>query len=120
MKIVEQNEGQKIQYRIKGNVLSFDEAISINLSRYQKDEEVLLDLCLDNDNQLVVSPSTKSNYLWYLANIKIPSKDYEYVDTGKQNEDGSKVLTRVAKPLNVEDVTLILWSLPIGYLGGAL
>lgn len=114
MKISEQNEGKKINYTVTGSTIVFDDAISINLSKYQKDQENVIDVCLDEDMQLTTGLGK-----WYVANIIIPPKTYSMVDTGAKDDKGNEIYNRVADSLNMDKVTLILWTLPANYLGGA-
>lgn len=115
MRIVEKNEGKKIPYRAEGTKLILDEMLSFDLSRYQKDEERVLDFSLNQDLELQMGLKN-----WYVANLIIPARKYELVEIGKDEKDEPKY-ERVAKPLNMEEVTLILWALPANYnyVGGA-
>lgn len=117
MKIEEKNEGKKINYSVNGTTIVFDETISVNLARYQKDQENVIDVCLDSDMQLTTGLGK-----WYVANIVIPPRTYKMVDTGTKDEKDNEIFNRVADPLNMDDVTLILWTLPYNYsnlAGGA-
>lgn len=113
MKISEQNEGKKIKYSVTNSLIVFDETISVNLVKYQKDTENIIDVCIDNDMQLTTGLGK-----WYAANIIIPPRKYDMVDTGEKDENENPKYERVAEPLNMDEVTLILWSLPINYLNG--
>jgi hypothetical protein len=122
MKIHDQNEGVKIPYSLVGKTVMFDETISVNLSKYQKDEAIVIDVCLDRDMQLGFGLNgVVGEYVWYVANISIPQKEYKIVDTGEVDENGNPIYTRVVLPLNMDDVTLYLWALPDNYIvGGAV
>lgn len=113
MKIEEKNDGQKINYSVNENVIVFDDTISVNVTKYQRDTENTIDLCIDKDMELTTGLGK-----WYAANIIIPPKKYNMVDTGIEDENGNSIYERVADPLNMDDVTLILWALPINYLAG--
>lgn len=117
MIVTEKNEGQKIAYTAKGTVINFDEMISVNLAKFQKDTETVIDVSLDEDMNLTTGLGR-----WYVANIVIPPRKYDMVDTGEVSEDESPIFERVAKPLSMDEVQLILWTLPENYLlyfGGA-
>lgn len=117
MIITEKNEGQKIGYTVKGTVINFDEMISVNLARYQKDTENVIDVSLDADMNLTTGLGR-----WYVANIIIPPRQYDMVDTGEVTEEEAPIFERVAKPLSMDNVQLILWTLPENYtlyFGGA-
>lgn len=116
MKISEQNEGNKINYSVTGSTIAFDETISVNLAKYQKDQENIIDVCLDADMQLTTGLGK-----WYVANIIIPPRTYSMIDTGTKDDNENEIFDRVADPLDMDDVTLILWTLPTNYLvGGAI
>lgn len=46
----------------------------------------------------------------FLANIILPPREYEEVDTGEVDEEGNAVINRQAKPLNIARVRLVLWQ----------
>ena len=87
MNVVEKNAGTKIEYDVNGTKLSFaDDELVINLARYQKDEVVTKDIMVDADGFLVT----------------------ETVD-GEEVE--KEVVNRTAKPLDMDKVTLYLFSI---------
>lgn len=114
MNITEQNEGTKINYTVNSSTIVFDETISMNLAKYQKDVQNEIDICLDEDMQLTTGLGK-----WFVANIILPPKEYQEVDTGVKDSDGNEIYNRVTSPLNMDKVTLILWTLPVNYVGGA-
>lgn len=111
MNITEKNEGTKIPYTVDNTTICFDETITVNLAKMQKDTENVIDVCLDEDMQLTTGLGK-----WYIANIILPPKEYEYKDTGNKDEDDNVIYERVAKSLDMEKVELILWTIPTGYL----
>lgn len=113
MVVEEKNEGKKITYAVNDTVINFDSTLSINLARYQKDVENTIDICLDQDMQL----GTGLKYR-YAANIIIPAKTYTQVDTGKKDNEEHEIYNKIAEPLDMEKVRLILWALPANYIGG--
>lgn len=110
MKIVEQNEGKKINYVVNDTTIIFDDALSLNIAKYQKDEENTIDICLDNDMQLKMGLG-----MYYVANIVIPPRTYKTVDTNTKNDKENEIYQKTANLLNIDDVTLVLWTLPYGY-----
>lgn len=115
MKIEEKNEGKKINYTVSGSTIVFDDTISVNAAKYQKNTENIIDVCIDDDMQLTTGLGK-----WYGANIIIPPKKYNYVDSGEKDENGNTKYIRVAEALNMDDVTLILWALPYNYIAGGV
>lgn len=59
MIIIEKNEGKKVAYEVTGNKITFgDDEITLNLAKYERDEEVQVDICRDDENILIAGPST--------------------------------------------------------------
>lgn len=93
MIIIEKNQGEKISYEITGNKITFgDDEITLNLEKYERDEDVQIDVCTDDDHILIAGPSK-----YFVANVIIPAKIYD--------EAGAAV------PFSMENVTLVLWAL---------
>lgn len=92
MTVIEKNVGPKVAYEVTGNKITFgDDEITLNLSKYERDEEVQIDICRDDDHILIAGPSK-----YFVANIIIPARQYE---------DDEPV------PFDIGNVTLVLWAL---------
>lgn len=92
MTVIEKNVGQKIAYEVNGNKITFgDDEITLNLSKYERDDETQLDICRDDDHILIAGLSK-----YYVANIIIPARQY----------DGGEPV-----PFSMDNVTLVLWAL---------
>ena len=97
MIIKEVNVGQKIAYSEEGNRIFFgDDELMLNLSKYERDEEVKIDICTDDDHILIAGLSK-----YFVANILIPAREYE-------DEDKT-----IPVPFDMGKVTLMLWALPV-------
>ena len=93
MIVVEQNKGTKIAYEVTNNKITFgDDEITLNLSKYERDEEVVINICSD-DNKILIAGLSK----YYVANIIIPARSC--------TESGEVV------PFNMDNVKLVLWAL---------
>ena len=112
MNVVDKNEGTKIQYAAKGTKISFAEGeLTLDLSRYQKDDPVTKDIMIDSEGFLTMG---KGDY--YAAQVEIPAREYdEETVTETVTENGEEVeretLQRTPKPLNMNNVTLYLFSI---------
>lgn len=108
MNIIHKNEGTKIPYTISGSKITFDDEVMYNLTKYERDEASHIDLCRDKFGNLVsgVIPGAAERYV---AQIDIPARRYNYVPDGV-DEDGNPKQKQVAEPLDMECVTLTLWS----------
>lgn len=112
MKVVEKNEGTKIDYSLRGTKLNFaDGELTLDLARYQRDDEVTKDIMVDSEGYL-----TTGRGRYYIAQIEIPAREYdEEVETVTEEVDGETVeretVTRTPKPLDTDKVTLYLFSI---------
>lgn len=100
MIVIEKNEGTKIPYEVAGQRITFDDDLTINLSKRQADETAHIDICHDRFGDLVIGAAAGRSYV---AEIDIPAR--EYVTAG----EGEDVQTD-ALPLNMDKVTLTLWA----------
>lgn len=108
MNVIQKNEGAKIPYTVSGSKITFDDEVMYNLTKYERDEASHIDLCRDKFGNLVsgVIPGTAERYV---AQIDIPARRYDYVPDGV-DADGNPKQKKVAVPLDMERVTLTLWS----------
>lgn len=119
VQVVEKNTGTKINWKQSGNKLIFgDDDLSIRCDTRQRDWPVQVDICADEDGNLVIGVG-KGRY--YVAQIEIPP--IAYVETeieaaeGEDSADGTmdgenrNSVKREALPLDMSEVTLMLWSM---------
>lgn len=108
--VVEKNEGEKIAYEVSGTKIIFGEdELMVNIKSRERDEEVTLDICKDTQDGLTVGVNTEARE--YVAQVTIPARGYEIVDTGEQDEDGNPIMERKALPFDMKKCTLTLWAL---------
>lgn len=111
MKIVEMNEGKKIEYEVTGNKICFDDDLTINLAKREEDETVEIDVCFDKDKNLVIGAAAGRAYV---AQIKIPARTYEEdvenaaETSGEMPETGT---TRKPAAFDIDRITLSLWAI---------
>lgn len=105
VQVIEKNEGTKIPYNQDGYSLELDDgALTLKLTKYQKDWPVLVDVCRDKNSNLTISTD---NGLRYVAQIVIPAIQYNETVEGEGEE---RTTTKEAIPLDTGDVVLTLWS----------
>jgi hypothetical protein len=98
MIIVEKEPGTKIEYSAAGNMVSFRGGeLSLDLSRFERDFPVHIDICENAFGMLTMGISRK-----YVAQIDIPARKYTEV------QDGVMVMQPV--PFSMDNVTLTLWE----------
>lgn len=97
---INKNEGTKIPYEISGTRITFDDDLSLNLAKQEKDWPVHIDICVDGDGNLCNGTGAG---LYYVAQIDIPAAVYTEPET--EGDPSEK------QPLDMDTVTLTLWSL---------
>ena len=100
MIIISKNEGTKIPYEVSGKRVTFDDDLSLNLAKQEKDWPVHIDICIDRDENLCTGTGTG---LYYVAQIDIPAA--RYAEPQEEGEQPQKL------PLDMDTVTLTLWSM---------
>ena len=116
VKVVEINEGPKIQWEQNGYKLVFgDDDLTLRCDNRQKDWPVHEDICVDDNGNLKIGMGK-----YYVAQVDIPARTYidvepeapEDAEETEGNEDGQDPgPQREALPLDMADVTLTLWSM---------
>lgn len=104
MIIVNKNEGPKIDYEIQNTAtkkkITFDDDLTINLAKREQDWPVHIDVCYDEDEELVLGTAAGRAYV---AEIDIPARQYT---PGETEEDPPTPV-----PLDLDTVTLSLWAI---------
>ena len=100
MIIIEKNAGEKIPYEVNGKKVTFDDDLTINLAKRQKDDPEHIDVCFDRDGELVIGTAAGRAYV---AEIDIPAREY----TTPEGEDEQPEPV----PLDMDTVTLSLWAI---------
>ena len=99
MNVIEKNVGPKIDYRVEGTKITFRDEMMLDLSKYERDYPVHLDLCENRDRILVMGLSD-----YYVAQLDIPERQYVEKTVGEET-------VRTPVPFDMSRVTLTLWSL---------
>lgn len=114
MKVIEMNEGPKIEYEVTGNKICFDDDLTINLAKREQDDPVEIDVCSDADGDLVIGSAAGRAYV---AQIAIPAREYEDVEVEverDENADEDAPTTRTEHrpvPFDIDKCTLALWAI---------
>lgn len=104
MKVVEKNIGPKIGYEVMGNKIMFADELMLNLEKMERDFDVHIDICKDKFGMLTMGLSEN-----YVAEIAIPARKYAE-EHGMADEQGNSVVSKASVSFNMDEVTLILWS----------
>lgn len=124
VKVIEKNAGEKIAFEQSGTHLIFgDDEIMLNAAKYQKDWPVEVDICRDKADNLTIGTASG---LRYVAQVMIPAATYTETvieepeapeadaEGAEQTENGGmnqQNVQRDKNPLNMGDVTVVLWSI---------
>ena len=122
--VIEKNAGQKIDFEQSGTRLIFgDDELMLNAAKYQKDWDVEVDVCRDKSGNLTIGTGSG---LRYVAQVEIPAATYTETEIEAEEpaeapaaedadeSDGMNQKTTVQRdknPLDMGDVTVILWSI---------
>ena len=116
--VIEKNAGQKIDFEQSGTRLIFgDDEIMLNAAKYQKDWDVEVDICRDKSGNLTIGTGSG---LRYVAQVMIPAATYTETAEAPAAEDEAEgsdsvnqktTVQRDKNPLDMGDVTVILWSI---------
>ena len=101
MIIVEKNAGPKIPYEVEDTYLTFDDELTLKLSKYQREDTVHKTICYDAEGDLMIGTAGARRYV---AEIDIPGFEYEIEGEGDEQ-------TRTQLPLDMDKVTLTLWAI---------
>lgn len=124
VKVIEKNAGEKIAFEQSGTRLIFgDDEIMLNAAKYQKDWPVEVDICRDKADNLTIGTASGMRYV---AQVTIPAATYTETvieepeapeadaEGADQTENGGmnqQNVQRDKNPLNMGDVTVVLWSI---------
>lgn len=100
MIVIEKTPGEKIEYEIKKNKITFNDELMLNLEKYERDYEQLIDICEDENFSLVMGVGRR-----YVAQIVIPERKYELNESDSEEE-----FEKIAIPFDMSSCTLILWG----------
>ena len=123
--VIEKNAGQKIDFEQSGTRLIFgDDEIMLNAAKYQKDWDVEVDVCRDKSGNLTIGTGSG---LRYVAQVEIPAATYTETEIpaeetaeapaaedeaeGSDSVNQKTTVQRDKNPLDMGDVTVILWSI---------
>jgi len=108
---IEKNEGRKVAWEQDGTAVKFKNGeLALDCMAYQKDWPVHLDICTDENGNLVIGTSSGRAYV---AQLDIPQRGYVYPEAAPTGEDGEQAdcAAPTPVPLDMGAVTLTLWEL---------
>ena len=103
--------GKHINYSTtkKNIILGADEDLSINLQSREKDEDVYIDICADENGELTMGTAAGMRYI---AEIRIPARKYVESKEPTNGESDEQYTYRLkSMPFNINDCTIYLWGM---------
>ncbi|MGN0332160.1 MAG: hypothetical protein ACI4D9_03900 [Lachnospiraceae bacterium] len=113
MNVVEMTQGEKIPYVVNKNKITFDDELTLNVQKLERDFDVVIDVCIDKYGMLTAGTLG----LKYAAQIEIPSRQYtekevENPDYDPDDENSRETVTeREPVPFSMDNVTLKLYAI---------
>jgi hypothetical protein len=104
--VVEKTPGNHIEYELAKEKITFNDELTVKLSSRERDYEVTLDICIDDEDGVVIGTGGRAQK--YAAQIIIPARRYDVIEN---NEEGEVREVPVPLPFDMSLCTLILWGL---------
>lgn len=110
--VVEKTPGKHIEYALSGGkkITFGDDELTINLASRERDFEVSLDICIDEEDGVVIGTGGRAQK--YAAQIVIPARRYDIIEDG-EDENGEPKEVPMPIPFDMSLCTLILWRLEV-------
>lgn len=110
--VVEKTPGKHIEYALSGGkkITFGDDELTINLASRERDFEVSLDICIDEEDGVVIGTGGRAQK--YAAQIVIPARHYDIIEDG-EDENGEPKEVPMPIPFDMSLCTLILWGLEV-------
>lgn len=127
MNVIEVNTGKRIAYVVEANKVTFNDELTLNLEKMERDFPMSIDICIDSYGMVRTGLASK-----YAAQIEIPERqytetevpnpDYREVegiseDSGEDSpQDGMRsenptIINREPVPFSMDRVTLRLYAI---------
>lgn len=112
MKVINVNEGPKIEYSTSKNKITFADELMLNLEKCERDYPVSIDICIDKFGMVTTGLGMK-----YAAQIEIPERQYteETIENPDYDpEDPQSQPTTIKRepvPFSMANVTLKLYAI---------
>lgn len=110
--VVEKTPGKHIEYALSGGkkITFGDDELTINLASRERDFEVSLDICIDEEDGVVIGTGGRAQK--YAAQIVIPARRYDVIEDG-EDENGEPKEVPMPIQFDMSLCTLILWGLEV-------
>lgn len=106
--VVEKTPGEHIAYELSAEKITFNDELTVKLSSRERDYEVSLDICIDDEDGVVIGTGGRAQK--YAAQVIIPARRYDVMEDG-EDENGQTRTVPVPIPFDMARCTLILWGM---------
>lgn len=112
MNVINVTEGTKIPYTTNKNKITFDDELTLNVQKLERDFDVCVDICIDKFGMITTGLGVK-----YAAQIEIPARQYleteaENPDYNPEDETSEPTITTMEPvPFSMANVTLKLYAI---------
>ncbi len=112
MNVIEVTQGEKIPYSVAKTKVTFDDELTLNLAKLERDFDVSVDVCIDKFGMLTTGLGVK-----YAAQIEIPARQYNKLETDNpdydpEDEMSQKTITTLEPvQFSMDNVTLRLYAI---------
>ena len=127
MNVIEVNTGKRIAYVVEENKVTFNDELTLNLEKMERDFPMSIDICIDSYGMVRTGLASK-----YAAQIEIPERQYteteipnpdyrkaegiseDVEENGSQEgmrNDSPTIINREPVPFSMDRVTLRLYAI---------
>lgn len=106
--VIEKTPGKHIEYELAKEKITFNDELTVKLSSRERDYEVTLDICIDDEDGVVIGTGGRAQK--YAAQIIIPARRYDVIEDG-EDENGNVREVPMPLPFDMSLCTLILWGM---------
>lgn len=114
-------DGKKfIPYEVMGKIVSFNDGdLMFDVSKKERDYEVVIDICQDYTGGLVMGAAEGERYV---AQLVVPAREYTETteknpnynpETEMESMESSTITTRDAVPFDIDKCELRLWEMEV-------
>lgn len=118
MNIIEVTVGKKIDYKVSGTKITFNDELTVDCEKLERDQEVVRDICIAKDGSLTIGQLGEK----YAAQIEIPPRVYiekkapnpDYIPT--ETEADIEEIKEEAKGINdVQKQEYFIENIPVAF-----
>lgn len=108
-----------IPYEVMGKIISFNDGdLMFDVSKKERDYEVVIDICQDYTGGLVMGASSGERYV---AQLVIPAREYietesenpEYDPEAEEGTESPTITNREPVPFDIDNCELRLWEMEV-------